>query len=555
MILDYKNYDKIVKKRKKRDILSLISLLLSILIIVIGVLYLISWKNNRYLQSLIFDLKISEINEYIQTHNFFFHHHNAKEAKALSFLVNNDYLEAEKFFKENVPAELPYYWEKYAKLLLDRGYYRGANLYLNYLLKGHRNQSLDDFHCVVSTILNDFISTRRCIDLVLKNKDLANYGLKIKSIQKRGIFNWIVDRNGAALIYRKIGSKEIYYNDESMEWFKTTMLRITEDDFYNIISLTIDSKIQRFAYKSLGEYNGVLLLMSKDGQLLAAVSKSADKENPLFIRMLKPGSIVKIVTLSAALRNNLDLESIFPLECKGFIVPSDKIIFYDWIAHKTVSDVTEALAASCNISFGIMGNKLGSKKLKRELEEFGIGKEITLEGMKFKAGEIIDNPSDPIYEYSLAIGDNYVMISPILAAMWVSSLLNDGIAPNPYFMRRKETFSGNNFFDRISEIYGKFTNSEYAELIKQGMIKAVELDIGTGKRAKLTNYHIALKTGTAGSKEPAYDSIIIGYAPTEDPQIAFALFALQAGKASLEGANIVKNFLEQSLPYCIRKEQ
>lgn len=554
MILDYKNYDKIVKKRKKADILSLISLLLLILLIIIGILYLISWKNNRNLQSLLFDIQINKIDEYINTHYFFFHPHKAKEAIALSSLVNNDYLNAEKFFKEEIPTDLPYYWGKYAKLLLDKGYYWGANLYLNYLLKGYKNEDLDNFYCIVSTILNDFMFSNQCIDLVLKNKELANYALRIKHIKKMGRFNWIIDRNGTSLIYRKLGSKEIYYDDESMEWFKTEMLKLKGDDFYNTIILTIDGRIQRIAYKSLGKYDGTLLLMSKDGQLLAATSKSADKESPLFIRMLKPGSIVKIVTLSAAMRNNLDLKSIFPFECKGFIVPYDKIVFYDWIEHKTVLDVTDALATSCNISFGIIGNKLGSKKLKKELEEFGIGKEITLEEMKFKAGEIIDKVSDPIYEYSLAIGDNYVMISPILAVMWVSSLINDGIAPHPYFMKSKETLTGNNFFNKNSEIYGKFTNSEYAEVIKDGMIKAVGLDFGTGKRAKLTNYHIALKTGTAGSKEPAYDSIIIGYAPNEDPQVAFALFALHSGKASLEGANIIKNFLEQSLPYYINKK-
>jgi cell division protein FtsI/penicillin-binding protein 2 len=242
----------------------------------------------------------------------------------------------------------------------------------------------------------------------VNKEELSAYISRIRDIESRRRFDWIVDRNGAPLIYKKVGESEWEYADVSMEWLKPTMLGLKDDDYYSLIRLTIDIRVQKEAYESLGNHEGALLLMKQDGQLLAAVSKSKDNREPLFIKMLKPGSIVEIVTTSAALRNNIDLSNIFPINCKGFMVPYDKLIFYDWIEHGNVPSIVEALASSCNISFGIIGNKLGAELLKNELKEFGIGKEISLEGIRFKSGKVIDNVSDPLYNYMLSIGDTYV---------------------------------------------------------------------------------------------------------------------------------------------------
>lgn len=76
----------------------------------------------------------------------------------------------------------------------------------------------------------------------------------------------------------------------------------------------------------------------------------------------------------------------------------------------------------------------------------------------------------------------------------------------------------------------------------------MNLKLGPVKKARLPNYRIAFKTGTAGEKAPDYDSIIIGYAPVENPQFAYSLFALHAGRASLEGARIIKELLSESIP-------
>ncbi|OGF64080.1 MAG: hypothetical protein A2Y62_15605 [Candidatus Fischerbacteria bacterium RBG_13_37_8] len=549
MILDYKDYDKIVSHRKKSDRFSVIIAVVLGIVVIIGLLYAISWKNNYRLQNLLSTLKCEEARQYVDSHYYFFHRSNAHEANALLELVEKKFEPAEYYFSNNEPGRFPDYWNKYVDLFIKNGDYRYGMLYLTYLKKKFTYNDIEGYHCIVSTILNNFASANNCLENARNISSLKKYAEILSAVEQKKRFNWIVDRHDNPLVYKKTGSPDYFYSNEDIAWLKPDMLALEEKDYYNTLKLTLDAKLQKYAYDALGNYHGTLLLMKKDGQLLAAVSKIDDKGEPLFIRLLKPGSIVKIVTSSAAMRNNIDLSKIFPLECKGFIVPYEKKIFYDWLAHEKVESIVEALASSCNVSFGIIGNYVKEKKLMEELDHFGINKTITMEGMKFPAGKVLPNPSDPIYEYSLAIGDNYIQITPVLALLWVSAIINDGIAMIPFFLKSAQSIADVSYKAKKGEILSKFTNKDYLEPIYQGMIDAVEKDFGTGKRAKLEQYRIALKTGTAGEKDPAYDAIIIGYAPAEKPQIVFVMFALSAGKASLEGTRIIKEFLASALPY------
>ena len=53
----------------------------------------------------------------------------------------------------------------------------------------------------------------------------------------------------------------------------------------------------------------------------------------------------------------------------------------------------------------------------------------------------------------------------------------------------------------------------------------------------------AMKTGTAGERKPGLNTVVFGFAPLANPQVAFAFVAEHAGKAELEGARIVRDFL------------
>lgn len=546
MVLDYKDYDKLISYNKKRRRFHTALLILFSFIAIASLAFFISWENNAHLQGLLNQLKFDEGAHYIDSHYFFFHTKKVAEARALIHLVKEPDAPVDEYFAQNSPDSLPAYWNKYVEYFLNEGNYLAAKAYVDYLNKNLLSRDIKEYQCITTTILNNFIATDNCLSTI-QTPSIKKYApILINAVRTRK-FNWIFDRNGNPLIYRSLDNGKVEYYYDEMKWLKPEMLSLKEKDYFNRIFLTLDMRMQKAAYKALGKYEGSLLLMGKNGDLRTMVSHANDNGEPMFFRLLKPGSIVKIVTSSAAFRNKLDLSKVFPVECKGFIVPFDKYIFYDWIEHKTVHNIVEALSRSCNVSFGMIGHILKADTLKMELGNFGINKKIKVESVEYDAGKIIDDPSDPLYEYSLAIGDKYVLVSPMLSILWASSFINDGIAMNPYLVKEIKSITGHSYRTYREEIFSKFTHKDYLPQIKEGMVQAVESEMGTGKKAKLPNYRIAFKTGTAGEKAPDYDSVIIGYAPVENPQFAYSLFALHAGRASQEGARIIKEFLSENL--------
>ena len=547
MVLDYKDYDKLISYNKKRTRLHTVIFVLFCAITISTILFVVSWRNNTHLQELLASLKFDETARFIDSHYFFFHQQNAGEARALLKLVKEPDSPADEYFSENLPGSLPSYWNKYVEYFLQIGNYHASKAYVDYLSANFSNDELNDYKCISATILNNFTSSDNCLSGI-KTATVKKYASILIDAERSKKYNWIFDRNGIPLIYKNLINNQVEYYYDEIKWLKPEMLLLKEKDHYNRIFLTLDMVTQKAAYKALGKYEGSLILMGKNGNLIALVSKENDKGTPMFFRLLKPGSIIKIVTSSAAFRNKVDLSKVFPIECKGFIVLFDKLIFYDWIEHKTVNSIVEALSVSCNISFGIIGHALKINALKKELENFGINRKIKLEAVEFDAGKIIDNSADPAYEYSLAIGDKYVMVTPLLSILWASSLINDGIAMSPFMMQEIKSITGNSYKTSKEEIFQKFTHKDYLPQIKEGMVNAVETESGTGKKVRLSHCRIALKTGTAGEKTPDYDSVIIGYAPVENSQVAFSLFALHAGRASQEGTRIIKEFLSDALP-------
>lgn len=546
MIVDYKDFDKFLKQSKKRFFLKFFILSSILLFLLFFSAYILSWKNNREVQKYLSDLNFSQAENYIDSHYFFFFHKkNLKEAKALIQLCKGKKQEAANYFSKYLPYSIPAYWQNYLDFFISKGDYPASKIYLDYL---RRNKDLSqiskfiDYNCVISSIMNNFKSHNNCLKEI-KTYSLKQLAFKLSNIEKQEKFSWIYDKNGTPLIYKDLKKGDIKYLYDSIAWIKSDFFNLQEKDFFNKIYLTIDVRLQNLAYKSLGKYEGIFILIKKNGELLVMVSKSNNKEEkPLIFQLLKPGSIIKVITTSSAMRNKIDFTKIFPLDCQGYIVPYDKLIFYDWIVHNQVNDIVDALAKSCNISFGLLGHSLGKELLIKELESFGINDGIPFEGIKLESGKIIENLKDPIYEYSLGIGDKYILVNPILTVLWSLSIINDGISMKPRLIKEKRNLLDSIYENSREEIFKKFTNEKYLQPIRDGMIKAVSSEYGTGKRAYLENFKVGLKTGTAGEKFPNYDAVIIGFAPSEKPELAFSLFALRAGKASLEGARVIKEF-------------
>jgi hypothetical protein len=317
--------------------------------------------------------------------------------------------------------------------------------------------------------------------------------------------------------------------------------------------LTLDLEFQRAAEAALGGQSGALVVLDvSTGGLLAAASqpRSRPGELPLaFSGRFEPGSIVKMITLEASLRRGVDVDGLFPLECPGWAAV-DGVPFRDWISHRHVRSIDEAVAVSCNLAFGRLAERLGRDALDDALRRFGFGADGAPSpggaDFHYAMGQML--PQDTAHPnhalWRRAVGLDSLSITPVHAALMAAGLARGGAPPVPRLVSRSLNVLG-------EEIPGPAGQTPTADplspaalsVLRRTMQAAVSSPKGTARRAAVEGLTLAIKTGTSGKNPPGYDAILIGFAPAESPVIAWALVARHAGKAEWEGARITRDFL------------
>ncbi len=235
------------------------------------------------------------------------------------------------------------------------------------------------------------------------------------------------------------------------------------------ITLTIDRAIQELAEKALGQRMGsVVVLKPATGEILAMVSYPwynpnlfleadggrsyasllQDPNKPLLNRAIQsaypPASTFKAVVTTGILEENA-----FPPEktvlCLGEVSYGDRV-FRCWIrkpGHGAL-DLRGALAQSCDIYFWTVArDHLGIERLVSYSKEFGFG---TASGIDLP-GEISGfNPSPQWKErrfhekwlggdtMNMAIGQGYLLVTPLQMANMVAMIVNDGIIYTPHLL-------------------------------------------------------------------------------------------------------------------------
>jgi penicillin-binding protein A len=324
----------------------------------------------------------------------------------------------------------------------------------------------------------------------------------------------------------------------------------------NPASLTIDYRIQNAALKALGKYAGAIVLLDiKKGDILAAASslKGVGSDHPkgsaiALNEAYEPGSIIKMITLAGAIENGVDFNKIFPLKCEGFLKLPDNKILYDWMVHGDVANYTVATAVSCNVAFARIGLALKPADLFANLKQFGFNSRLR-DSLPLALGKIVDADINDEYIARLSIGLDHLRMTPLHGALLAAAIGNQGVAQAPRLLLNFRNVIGIPFNPQPVVEYQKFMNPQTAQILVKAMTDVVTHPEGTGRRAVITNFPFAMKTGTAGEGAKAYNAILIGFGPLPNPRIAFSIFLEHAGKAEWEGARVTKLFLESIQAY------
>lgn len=350
----------------------------------------------------------------------------------------------------------------------------------------------------------------------------------------------------------------------------------TEEKIGNSIVTTLDDKIQKAAFDALGDNKGAAVVLNpKTGEILAMVSKpSYDPNNldevmkqansgnysdsPLINRavigMYPPGSTFKIVTLASAIDN-------LPGVTNRTFNDTGKIIFnskqslsnLDGHVYGTLS-LKQALAVSSNFVFGNLALELGNDKLKTTAEKFGFNNTIPTDGIALEKSEF---PTLKSYEKgSIAqsgIGQSSVLATPTQMALVASTIANGGIMMEPQLVSQVLNKDGELVSKTSPKVARNVISQNTANTIRDYMKYLVDDRVTRDWKNYFGGTNAAGKTGTAdyqiNGKDGVPHSWFIGFAPADNPQIAFAVIieggGAGGGKAAQAAGSITKAALNK----------
>jgi penicillin-binding protein 2 len=136
---------------------------------------------------------------------------------------------------------------------------------------------------------------------------------------------------------------------------------------------------------------------------------------------------------------------------------------------------------------------------------------------------------------SVAIGQGYVLTTPIQLASMIATVANEGTVYRPYLVKKVVDPDGKVLKEFAPQIIKKMTvNAKNFRLVKEGLFAVVNEPHGTGVAARLYEVKVAGKTGTSqvvkmrdSRGEVPYQyrdhALFVAFAPYEKPEVAVAV--------------------------------
>jgi peptidoglycan glycosyltransferase len=270
------------------------------------------------------------------------------------------------------------------------------------------------------------------------------------------------------------------------------------------------------------------------------------EDSPLLNRAVQglypPGSTIKPLTAAAALGEGITNEKeVF--KCTGRLELEDGSFIgeYQGEVHNQVN-LEQALAESCNVTFGSLGLRLGGKKLGKYFEAFGFPQEI--------GGEILMTKSHlpdflKIGQGDLAqasIGQASLLVTPMHMALMASAFANNGNIMKPYLVQKVISPKGITLENTRPEKWRSALDPAMVAIIDSYMEQVVKE--GTGTAAAVRGIRVTGKTGTAENASGEDHAWFIGSAQLPERKIAFAIIVENGGSGGRTAAPIARQIIE-----------
>ena len=299
---------------------------------------------------------------------------------------------------------------------------------------------------------------------------------------------------------------------------------------------------------------------------------TADPFRPLIDKTMYetyfPGSTFKAFTALAALEDAV-VDPAQRVECLGSLkIGRQKFRCnkrHEWV------DLYESVVQSCNVYFWALAEEVGLERINRYAHAFGfadrtgIGVNSEAKGFlatrewyeehfgRFRIG----------YTLNTAIGQGNTRVTVLQLALAYAAIANGGSLYVPQVVQNVRAPDGSlseTFQPRIRREVG--VAAQHLDLMRRALVDVVQDEAGTAYRARNKDgVRVAGKTGTAqvvsrkGRSEESSSAWYLdrshgwfaGFAPAEDPQVAFAVLVEHGGSGGASAAPIATSVMQQYL--------
>lgn len=286
-----------------------------------------------------------------------------------------------------------------------------------------------------------------------------------------------------------------------------------------------------------------------------------DPSRPLFNRSISgqfpSGSTIKPIFAAAALQEKIITAATTVVSSGGLRI--GQWFFPDWKAGgHGLTDVRKAIAWSVNTFFYYVGGGygnftgLGVEGLVKYCHLFGLGKPSGIDLPGEAAGFVptaqwkLETKKEPWYigdTYHFAIGQGDVLATPLQVLNYTAAIANDGTLYRPHLVTRILSQDNKVLKETRPEIIGRSSiDQANLEIVRQGMRQTVTS--GSAQSLSVLPVEVAGKTGTAqwsSTKSP--HAWFIGFAPYENPQLAFVVLVEEGAEGSTIAAPIARDIL------------
>ncbi len=347
------------------------------------------------------------------------------------------------------------------------------------------------------------------------------------------------------------------------------------------LTLTLDLDLQATAENQLGEDAGAVIAFdARSGEILVMASRPAFDPNQFAIRMTQkewdrllenpdhplqnrtiqntfsPGSTFKIIMALAGLESGI-IDTETTVTCNGGVdLYGHRFHCWKEGGHGEVT-LREAIQHSCNTYFYLLGQKLGIQEIARFSRTLGLGVPAGIDLLGEASGLVPSEEwkrqvrGEPWYAgetISLAIGQGPILVTPIQLAR-AMGIIATGRSPRLHLLKGDSQEGPGPGRELLSPVFAP----ENLQAIRDAMWSVVN-EGGTGGAARLADYEISGKTGTAqtislstrqklseSEAETLEDNAwFVGFAPRDNPEIIVAVIVQRGGAGGTAAAPVAR---------------